>query len=299
MTRTVNVAVAQLGALSEDKSANIDLIVKTIEDVAAQKPDFILFPEMATTPFFALGLRDPRFFDMGEPIPGPATERVGEAAVEANANVILPMYEYGEREGEHFNSAVVIGRDGRIVHGTLPNGETVRAYRKVNPGDYKWETGVTDEKYYFRPGPGYATFDTDCGRIGILICYDRWFPEGYRVLGLRGAEIVFVPVASSGFVGDLFIAGLRTHAAENAYYVVGCNKAGVEKVDDVEAHYYGQSAIVGPRGQVLAQAADAEPDLITGELDLDAITEQRRKLFVYRDRRPELYDPICEVGGKR
>jgi beta-ureidopropionase len=299
MARTVNVSVAQLGPLSDDRAENVQKVIDTIREVAPEKPDFVVFPETATTKFFALGLRDPKYFDLGDPVPGPITNLVGEVAREVGTNVILPMFEHGERPGENFNSAVVIGRDGNVIRGTLPDGSTLPAYRKNYPGDYKWETGSTDEKFYFRPGSGYPVFDTDAGRIGILICYDRWFAEGYRILGLLGAEIVFVPVASSGFVGDLFIAGLRTHAAENAYYVVGCNKAGAENVDDITAHYYGSSAIVSPRGQVLAQAADGEPDIIHAELDLDLILDQRRKLFVYRDRRPELYGPIVEMGSRR
>jgi N-carbamoylputrescine amidase len=290
------VSVVQSGPLGEDKEANVESVVDAIQRLKDSSPDFVVFPELATTPFFPIGLREPTYFELGEPVPGPTTEKIGKAAAEVGTHVLLPMFERGSLEGEYFNSAVLIGRDGQVIHGTLPDGSTIKTYRKNYPGDYKWETGVTDEKYYFRAGSGYPTFDTDLGRVGILICYDRWFPEGYRILGLMGAEIVFVPVASSGFVGDLFIAGLRTHAAENAYYVVGCNKAGLEKVGSVEAHYYGQSAIIGPRGQILAQAADSNADVISAELDLDAIAEQRRRLFVYRDRRPELYGPISQLG---
>ena len=115
---------------------------------------------------------------------------------------------------------------------------------------------------------------------------------------IRGCEIVFVPVASAGFVGDLFIAGLRTHAAENTFAVVGCNKAGVETVGDKEASYYGLSCIVDVKGQVVAQAAQGEEDTIVGTVDLDEIRGARRRLFVLRDRRPELYGPItAPVNG--
>jgi N-carbamoylputrescine amidase len=298
MSREVTIAVSQLGPCEPEIEPNVERIIGVLDGLADSRPDFVVFPELATTQFFALGLKEPAFFDLAETVPGPSTDRIGAKAAELGCHVILPIFEKGPLEGQYYNSAAVIGPDGKVIPGVLPDGSEIPTYRKNYISDYRWPTGENDEKYYFGVGQGYPIFQTALGKIGMLVCYDRWFPEGYKILGLRGAEIVFVPVASVGFVGDLFIAGLRTHAAENAYAVVGCNKAGVEIVGDKKASYYGLSCIVDCRGQVLAQAAAEQEDLIVATVDLDAAREVRRRLFVYRDRRPELYGIISQpVAG--
>lgn len=294
MTRTANISVVQMGPCSPDKDENVQRIIQWLDDIKDSKPDFVLFPETATTQFFSVGLKNRSFFDLAEPVPGPTTELVGKKAKELGCYVVLPIFEAGRLEGQYYNSVAVIGPDGKVVEGTLPDGTKVPTYRKNYISDFNWDAFQNDEKFYFGVGPGYPIFETSFGRIGILVCYDRWFPEGYKILGLLGAEIVFVPVASCGFVGDLFIAGLRTHAAENAYVVAGCNKAGVEVVEGHETPYYGLSCIVDCNGKVLEQAPESTEAVIHATVDLDLIREQRRRLFVYRDRRPELYTAICE-----
>lgn len=294
MTREINISVVQQGPAHPDKEKNVTAILQALDDLRPHEPNFVLFPETATTQFFSVGLKDPALFDLAETIPGATTELIGEKARELGTHVILPIFEKGPLEGQYYNSATLIGADGKVIPGTLPDGTEVPAYRKNYISDFVWGTAQNDEKFYFSPGPGYPIFDTDLGRVGILVCYDRMHPEGYKILALRGAEIVFVPVASTGFVKDLFVAGLRTHAVENAFVVVGCNKSGTEVVEDREVPYYGNSAIVDCNGTVLAQAPEDEPGIIHASVELDRIKDQRRRMFVYRDRRPELYVPICE-----
>jgi N-carbamoylputrescine amidase len=294
MARNVNISVVQQGPAHPDKEKNVTAILQALDDVKEQEPDFVLFPETATTQFFSVGLKKPEFFDLAEPVPGPTTEIVGAKARELGTHVILPLFEKGRLEGQYYNSAVLIGPDGNVIEGILPDGTAIPAYRKNYISDFLWGTAQNDEKYYFSPGPGYPIFDTEIARVGILVCYDRMHPEGYKILALQGAEIVFVPVASTGFVKDLFVAGLRTHALENAFVVAGCNKSGVEAVEDREVPYYGNSAIVGVNGSVLAQAPEDEPGIIHASVDLDSLKDQRRRMFVYRDRRPDLYGIISE-----
>lgn len=289
MPREITVSVVQLAA-STSKEDSLDQVVAALEALRDDAPDLVVFPELATTPYFSVGLKDPAFFDLAEPVPGPTTERIGAVAASIGANVVLPMFEAGDVPGEYYNSAIVLDRTGKPVDGRLKNGTTVNGYRKVYPGDVAWGSLKRDEKYYFRGGPGYPVFDLDFGRIGILICYDRFFAEGYTSYGLQGADLVCVPVASSGYVGDLFVAGLRTHAVENGFFVLGSNKHGDESVEGVESHFYGLSAIVGPHGRVLAQASDQRAETITSRINLDNNLEQRQRIFVYRDRRPELLE---------
>ena len=153
---------------------------------------------------------------------------------------------------------------------------------------------INDEKYYFRPGPGYPVFDTAVGRLGVLICYDRWFSEAWRLLALAGAEVVCVPNASSGVVSDLFVPSMRTWAAQNVLYAVAVNRAGDEHVGDAATHYYGLSCVTSPRGKVLAEAPEGEPALISAEIDLEDVAKARHDHTMYRDRRPELYGPLAQ-----
>jgi N-carbamoylputrescine amidase len=188
------------------------------------------------------------------------------------------------------------------VPGRLPDGRSVATYRKNAISSYAWDGHLNDEKWYFRDGDGYPVFDTAFGPVGILICYDRWYPEAWRVLALQGAVSIFVANASEGFGSDMFVPSMRTCAAQNVLFAVSVNRAGVEQVADVETTFYGRSCIVGPRGEVLAEAKGPDEDItLSVEVDLDKVVEDRRRLWVFRDRRPELYGLLTEPrpdGGR-
>lgn len=290
MAREVTIAVVQQGPNSPDKDKNIEAVKKSIDEAnKGEKADFIVFPELATTQFFAIGLGDEGYFKQAEKLPGPFTKAVGEKAKQYQSHILLGIFEKGEGEGEHYNSEVVIGPNGSIIKGTRDDGYVFPAARKNYLGSIKVGAKHTDEKLYFKPGPGHILFETKLAKIGIVICYDRWFAESYRCLSLMGAEIVFVPVASAGYVSELWLMGLRIHAAENELFVVGCNKAGLEKVQTEEARYYGMSSIIGTNGRVIEQAPEGEPAIIKAKIDLDEITEARQRIQIYRDLRPEIY----------
>jgi N-carbamoylputrescine amidase len=168
------------------------------------------------------------------------------------------------------------------------------AYRKNAISSYAWDGHRNDEKFYFRPGDGFPIFSTSLGRIGLLICYDRWYPEAWRVLALQGAELVLVPNASEGYVHDMFVPLMRTSAAQNVLFAVGVNRAGT-----VDTHSTGRTGIAGPLGPTLAEPPAAEPDaIVTATLDLEEVSRDRQRLWVYRDRRPELYGLIAASDGE-
>jgi N-carbamoylputrescine amidase len=257
----------------------------------------VLFPELFLTPFWCVGLSDERYFDWAEGLDGPSLSALGAAAREVGCYVVAPFFERGEVAGQYFNSAALLGPDGAPIGGVLPTGERVLTYRKNAISAYHWDGATNDEKFYFRPGDGYPVFETRFGTVGILICYDRWFTEAWRVLALQGARVVFVPNASAGYVSDLFVPTMRACAAQNIVHVVACNRAGVEKVEGVETFYYGRSCIVGPRGDLLAEAAEGAPDVtVAADLDLTRIDRDRRRQWIYRDRRPELYGLVAQGG---
>jgi N-carbamoylputrescine amidase len=152
------------------------------------------------------------------------------------------------------------------------------------------------EKFYFRPGNlGYPVFDTAVGRIGVYICYERHFPEGWRALGLGGAEIVFNPSATSrGLSEYLWRLEQPAAAVANEYFVGTINRVGVEPLGTND--FYGQSYFVDPRGQLVGEAAsDSDDAVVVRDLDLNVIEEVRRTWAFYRDRRPETYGPLCEA----
>jgi hypothetical protein len=161
------------------------------------------------------------------------------------------------------------------------------------PGAQRGARG--DEKFFFAPGDlGFLSFDTPFARIGILICYDRHVPEAARVLGLGGAQIVFVPTNTTRMARYLWDVELRAHAIANVYYVCGVNKVGVDVGGSARDHH-GDSLICTPRGEILAQASATQDDIVMADVDLSVIAELAGLWGYYRDRRPDLYGPVAEM----
>jgi N-carbamoylputrescine amidase len=289
---TLRVLAVQTGPAHEALDDNL----RTAEDLVAASDgaDLVVFPELFSRPFWCLGDSDPRYFDWSEDLMGPTLTAAAHWARRWSATIVVPFFERGPVAGEYYDSAAVVGPDGQLIDGRLPDGRPVRTYRKNAVSAYRWGDEVNDEKFYFRPGQGYAVFDTPQARIGVLICLDRWFPEAWRVLALAGAEVVCVVNASQGPVSDLFVPSMRTCAAQNLVFAVAVNKVGEESVADHAIRYYGQSCIVDPLGDVLAAAGDEKPAAIAADLNLDVVPSARRLRTIYRDRRPELYGSLVE-----
>ncbi|HEU4887787.1 MAG TPA: nitrilase-related carbon-nitrogen hydrolase, partial [Thermoanaerobaculia bacterium] len=210
------------------------------------------------------------------------TLRFQALAKEIGVVLVLPMYEI-EQPGVYYNTAAVIDADGTYLG----------KYRKnhiphVAPGFW--------EKFYFRPGNmGYPVFDTQYGKVGVYICYDRHFPEGARELGLAGAEIVFNPSATvAGLSEYLWKLEQPAHAVANGYFVGAINRVGFEAPWNI-GEFYGQSYFCDPRGQFLAIADRDKDALVTAELDFDKIREVRNTWQFFRDRRPETYSGIVRL----
>jgi predicted amidohydrolase len=295
----VRALAVQTGPALADVAANLDRVRRLVAG-ARPRPDLVVLPELFANPFWCVGLADPGYFAWAEGLGGPVLTAMRALARELHAVVVAPFFERGATAGEYYNSAAVIDRAGELVPGRLPSGRTALTYRKHAISSFRWDQQVNDEKFYFRPGDGFPVFDTEAGRLGVLICYDRWFPEAWRMLALQGAEVVCVPNASLGDVSDLFVPSMRTCAAQNLLYVVATNRAGEEEVEGRKARYYGLSCVVGPNGELLAAAGEAEPDQLAGAtIDLDAIARVRTRQTMYRDRRPELYGLLAEprTGG--
>jgi N-carbamoylputrescine amidase len=226
-------------------------------------------------------VQDATYYDYAEVVPeGPTTQRFMALAAELNMVMILPVYEM-EQEGVLYNTAAVIDADGTYLG----------KYRKTHIPQVSgfWE------KFYFRPGNlGYPIFDTAVGRIGVYICYDRHFPEGWRALGLAGAKIVFNPSATSrGLSAYLWQLEQPASAVANEYFIGAINRVGVEDLGTND--FYGQSYFVNPRGQFVGDVAStSDEELIVRDLDMDLLKEVREQWAFYRDRRPDMYEPLTD-----
>lgn len=295
--RMVKVTLIQRGPAVEDKEkTSRDLLRQFDEVLTKEHPDFIMPIELCTTPYFP-AVRDDRYFQWAEPIPGPTTDLFGKVARKYDTCIILPIFEKGKLEGVYHNSAVVIGPDGEIIHGTLPDGSRVHRYAKTHIPAITTPQGWVDETYYFAAGSSFPVFDTPKGRIGILICHDRRYPEAWRELSLQGAEMVFVPTDSmivspeggGATTEDMFIAELRTRALENCLWVCAANQGGIEQVQGKKHTFYGNSCIIHPSGQVIARAPSSEPAVISAAIDLADVDRVRRFMYTFKRRRPELY----------
>lgn len=297
LTRAVRVLGVQGGPASLDKQQNIATMVESMKKgLEGFDADFVVFNELATTMYFA-GTNDPSWQDQAEPIPGPTTELFSRLAAEYGVNVVLPLYERSTRGGDFYNSAVFLSREGEIIPGRLPDGATVNCYRKTHiPNSYAARPFM-NEKFWFRPGPGLPVFKTDVGTVGCLLCYDRSFPEAWKVLSLSGAEIVFVPTASpTKRRAHTFLVELQAAAVQNGVFVVAVNKGGVEVLED-ERTFFGMSCLVHPDSDILVQCPVGEgPALLKAEFDLGDRVEYDRKYHYLRDRRPELYGIVSQLS---
>lgn len=289
------VLLVQNGPATTDTQANIDENFAIVEEATKDySPDFVLFSELSNTQYFC-GFNTPDAFDLAEPIDGPSVKRAQELAKKLGSWVLFPFYEKGEVKGEYYNSVAVINRDGELVKGDLPDKRQVSVYRKNHiPDQWSYSPGL-NERYYFKEGPGLATFNTEYGKISILICYERSFPEAWRVLALQGSKIMFVPVAAWGpNRADSWGGELRTAAIQNGLFVVASNKGGKEMTEG-ERTFFGASRILTPMGEELAAApADEGPFILKAELDLDQVEAHGKRYTFFRDRRPELYGTLSD-----
>jgi N-carbamoylputrescine amidase len=284
--RIVKAGLTQVGLRLDPKAhpieavreAMIDAHVTLIEAAAAAGVRVLGLQEVFSLPYFPAE-RDRRWFETAEAIPDGPTTRAMQAQAERHAMVIVaPIYER-DADGTLYNSAAVIDADGAYL-GT---------FRKIHIP----KIDGFDEKFYFAPGNlGYPVFETAAGRLGVYICYDRHFPEGWRALALAGAEMVFNPSATFLGVSDhLWNLEQSAAAAANCFFVGTNNRVGSEP--SFGSHrFYGSSYFASPRGEILAQGSAERDELVTADLDLDQIQAVREAWHFYRDRRPETYSSI-------
>jgi beta-ureidopropionase len=261
-----------------DKESMIVAHEEYARQAAAQGAKVMCFQELFYGPYFCQ-VQDAKYYEYAESIPGPTTERFQALAAELGMVLVLPMYEE-EQPGILYNTAAVVDADGTYLG----------KYRKHHIPQVKgfWE------KFYFRPGNlGFPVFQTAVGPVGVYICYDRHFPEGWRALGLNGAQIVFNPSATHrGLSAYLWKLEQPASAVANEYFVGAINRVGIEsEIGDND--FYGTSYFVDPEGKFVGEPADPyKPELVVRDLDMDLLAEVRNRWAFYRDRRPDAYDAL-------
>lgn len=279
MPHTIRAALVQT-EWTGDADSMLAAHEKYARDAAAQGAGIIGFQEVFNAPYFCQ-VQESEHYGWAEAVPdGPTITRFSALAAELNMVMVLPVFEI-ESPGFYYNTAAVVDADGTYLG----------KYRKHHIPQVKgfWE------KYYFRPGNlGWPVFDTAVGRVGVYICYDRHFPEGWRALGLAGAQLVYNPSATHrGLSAYLWKLEQPASAVANAYHIAAINRVGIEEYGDND--FYGSSYFVDPRGQFVGEvSSDREAELVIRDLDFDMIDEVRQQWAFYRDRRPDAYRPLVQ-----
>lgn len=285
---TYRIALVQM-ACSQNPESNLQRIGQAIEEAVQKGAKLICLQELHNTLYFCQE-EDVRYFDLAEPIPGPSTEYLGKLAGKYGVVIVSSLFEK-RAPGLYHNTAVVIEK----------NGEIAGIYRKMHipddPGFY--------EKFYFTPGDlGFRPIETSLGKVGVLVCWDQWYPEAARLMALQGAEILVYPTAIGWDPADpeeeklrqreAWMTVQRGHAVANGCYVVAVNRTGFEKWEGVKGiQFWGTSFVAGPQGEILVQAGTEETILVV-DIDLQRVENVRRIWPFFRDRRIDAFSDLTK-----
>jgi N-carbamoylputrescine amidase len=279
---------------SPDPDANLDKAADRVREAARQGAQVVCLPELFRTQYFCQR-EDAALFDLAESIPGPSSARLAAIAREEEVAVVASLFER-RAAGLYHNTAAILEEDGRIAG----------LYRKMHIPD----DPLYYEKYYFTPGDvGFRNWRLHAGDVGVLVCWDQWYPEGARITALKGANVIFYPTAIGWHPAEKAEFGTaqydawqtiqRAHAIANGIFIAAVNRVGHEN-GDVRGNraagegleFWGGSFIADPFGRVVAQAAHDKEEILIGEVDIKLIEETRRNWPFLRDRRIDAYGPI-------
>ena len=286
--RSLKVALVQ-ESNQGDAAANLDRIEQRVGEAAAAGAQLVLLQELHNGAYFCQH-ECVDAFDLAEPIPGPSTERIGRLAAQHGVVIVASLFER-RAAGLYHNTAVVLERDGRLA------GKYRKMHIPDDPGFY--------EKFYFTPGDlGFQPIDTSVGRLGVLVCWDQWYPEAARLMALAGAELLLYPTAigwdpddeaaEKERQRDAWMVIHRCHGVANGLPVLSCNRVGHEPspIGASGIRFWGSSHVLGPQGELLAEAKRDEPQVLVADVDL-ARSEKVRRIWPFlRDRRIDAYGDL-------
>jgi N-carbamoylputrescine amidase len=294
-TRKYTVGLIQM-SMGPDPQHNLEAAIAHIREAARRGANVICLPELFRAQYFCQR-EDTLMFNLAEPIPGPSSDAIGQVARETGTVIIASLFER-RAPGLYHNTAVTLASDGSIAS----------VYRKMHIPD----DPLFYEKYYFTPGDlGFKAVDTPFARIGTLVCWDQWYPEGARLTALKGAEILFYPTAIGWHPAEKAEFGVaqydawqtiqRSHAIANGVFVAGVNRVGHEQGDVLGnraegqgLEFWGGSFLADPFGRILAKASHTEEEILIVEIDPALIEETRRNWPFLRDRRIDAFAPLTQ-----
>ena len=264
------IALAQISCEQGNKEKNLETIRENVAKAKREGAQLVIFPELSLTGYV---VRD-QIYELAERIPGPSTRFVEELAKESKLHIVFGMPEASEKaQATLYNSAILVGPKG-----------VIGKYHKM----YLPTHSVFEEKRYFRPGYQVAVFDTKLGKIGLVICYDIYFPEVTRLTRLNGAQLIVCISASPGIRRSFFETLTTARAIENTAFLAYVNMAGIE--DGLQ--FWGGSRMIGPGGRIIAQAKYDEEDFVVAEVDYADAKSVEAFVPTLRDLRPELFDKL-------
>jgi N-carbamoylputrescine amidase len=274
---------------STDPAQNLAKALQGIRSAAEQGAEIVCLQELFRSQYFCRE-ENAELFDLAETIPGPSTEAIGTVAKELNVTVVASLFEK-RAQGLYHNTAAIIDADGSL------NG----IYRKMHIPD----DPLYFEKFYFTPGDlGFLNFETRYSRIGVLVCWDQWYPEGARITSLQGANVLFYPTAIGWHPAekeqygaaqlDAWQTVQRAHAISNGVFVAAVNRTGFEGPAESGLEFWGNSFVADPFGRVMVQAGANEEQILIAECDPRQVDEVRRNWPFLRDRRIDAYAPITQ-----
>lgn len=302
MTETKNPRLASIALLQQANMAfepahNIAQLLERTEAAARDGADFIMPTELAFTQYFG-GIRDKGLQRWAVSVDGDDVQAFAAIAKRHGATIVLPVF-HRSKADTYENVAFVLGPDGEPIEGQTLRGETVPFYSKTHLPDARLPDSGLAEPFHFEAGQHLPVFNTPLAKIGILICYDRRFPEAWRALALAGAEIIFMPScvpvwspAAAATTADTFVSELQTRSCENVLFVAACNRAGTEIIDGTESTFVGNSCLIGPGGGLIERLGPNDNERILQTIDLGLVEKVRERLPVLRDRRPDIYAGI-------
>lgn len=283
--RKINIGIIQMSC-TESVEDNLNKTIKKIEEAVAQGANVMCLQELFTSLYFC-DVESHANFDLAEPIPGPTTDRLQDVAKRLGVVIVASLFEK-RTVGIYHNTTAVIDADGSYL------GKYRKHHIPDDPGYY--------EKFYFTPGDeGYKVFETKYGKLGVLICWDQWFPEAARITSLKGAEVLIYPTAigwdtneTSEVINqeqyDAWQVIQRSHAVANGVFVVSVNRVGRE----VDQQFWGGSFVANPHGRLLYLAPHEDEVVHVQEIDLDQAGYYRKTWPYLRDRRIDTYEPITK-----
>jgi len=294
MTSPANLSVALVQQSNSDNAEhNIEKSITGIRDAASQGAQLVVLQELHRSLYFCQ-TEDVDVFDLAETIPGPSSNTLGELAKELGIVIVASLFEK-RATGLYHNTAVVLEKDGSIA------GKYRKMHIPDDPGFY--------EKFYFTPGDlGFEPIQTSVGKLGVLVCWDQWFPEAARLMAMAGAELLIYPTAigwdprddkdEQTRQKDAWVISQRAHAVANGVPVISCNRVGLERDPSGQSDgilFWGNSFIAGPQGEILAEADNQSEQILMVELDQKR-SENVRRIWPYlRDRRIDHYQDLTKI----